>query len=58
MVFSSIFNSGIYIAVGVKGTYVNMSVKRILNVELSYLTKCAEFFSQILKNKSLFQILG
>ena len=29
--------------------------KRILNVDLSYLPKCTEFFQKILENKKLFQ---
>ena len=33
-----------------------MPPKRILKVDLSYLSKCTEF--SILKNKNLFQILG
>ena len=40
------------------GDKAPMSPKRILNVDFSYLPKYTEFFSLILENKNLWQILA
>ena len=58
MVFSLFFAENLHTNTSQLGDKALMSPKGILNVDLSYLSKCTKFFYKNVENKNPFYIVG